>query len=440
MSSESEQRTASYAWAAAEAAGQKPRLLVMWGEHVIARTLERGTVLTLGRSSEASLQVDHASVSRLHAELRIDDLISIRDLGSSNGLRIAGQVLEQGQSHEMHPGQLVAMGAATLVVQPTAIEIRDPGASPTAPSPWPATGPMAEVARLLRLVAPGNVSVLLTGETGVGKEVAAEFVHRCSRRAEGPFIRVNCAALPESLIESEMFGYERGAFTGATGAKPGLFELADGGSLFLDEVGDLPLAVQGKLLRALDLGETQRLGATSTRRVDVRVVSATNRPLAEDVAAGRFRQDLFFRLAAMPVELPPLRHRREEVPGLTRLFLGLAARAAGLPEPPLSESCVRALRTHDFPGNVRELRNMVDRALLLANGGSLAPEHFLLSPQGRPTATDLKSVVKQAERARIEEALRACDGNQTRAAKQLGIGRRTLIDKMHEFGLRRSGR
>jgi transcriptional regulator with PAS, ATPase and Fis domain len=407
----------------------------MWDDHVVATSLERGTVLRLGRGADASVRVDHSSVSRLHAELRVEQQIYIRDLGSSNGLRIAGRALAAREECVLEPGQIVSMGAATLVVQPSGMEFRDPVAGPTPTSPWPDEGPMAEVVRLLRLVARGNVSVLLTGETGCGKEVAAEFIHRGSKRFQGPFVRVNCAALPETLIESELFGHERGAFTGAASSKRGLFEAAEGGTLFLDEVGELPLAVQSKLLRALDTGETQRLGAVATQHVNVRIISATNRPLTQDVAAGRFRQDLFFRLAGMPVELPPLRRRRDEIEGLARLFLRQAAQSEGHTAASLSPESLSALRNYDFPGNARELRNMMERAMLLSGGGAITPAHLMLPSAAVEPATDLKASLKRAEKARILDALQQCGGNQTQAAKQLGIGRRTLIDKMHEHGI-----
>ena len=296
---------------------------------------------------------------------------------------------------------------------------------------------MRDLHRLLERVAQGTISVLLLGETGVGKEVLAGAVHRASPRRDAPFVRLNCAALSESLVESELFGHEKGAFTGAEQAKAGLMETATGGTLFLDEVGELPLPSQAKLLRALEQKEILRVGALKARPIDVRIVAATNRDLEAEIAAGRFRRDLYYRLNGVTLSVPPLRERTAEIAPLARLFLGQAAKALGQPSPPsLSELARARLEAYEWPGNVRELRNMMERAALLA-GEVVDVEHLPLDKleasrwrQTAPPASaeDLAELPadERAARERIVQALERCAGNQTRAAELLGVSRQTL--------------
>jgi DNA-binding NtrC family response regulator len=289
------------------------------------------------------------------------------------------------------------------------------------------------VVELVERVARSDATVLITGESGTGKERVAALVHRRSDRAERAFVKINCAAVPEALIESEFFGHEAGAFTGAQRRREGLFELADGGTLFLDEVGEMPLPLQTKLLRVLQEGEVTRVGGSSTKRVDVRVVAASNRDLPRAVRAGRFREDLFYRLNVVPIEVPPLRARRDEIVPLARLFL---ARGAAL-----SACAERALERHGWPGNVRELQNLMQRASLLSGGrridaALLAPwlgESAPLPPPagaGDPLQALVGRSLRQVEDELIRATLAACDDNRTRAAELLGIGVRTLYDKL----------
>jgi DNA-binding NtrC family response regulator len=312
---------------------------------------------------------------------------------------------------------------------------------------------MEEVFRLVERVAPSPTSVLVTGETGTGKELIAESLHRLSPRREGSLVRINCGALPENLVEAELFGHERGAFTGAERAKPGRFELADGGTLFLDEVGELPAAVQVKLLRVLQDGQVDRIGSTAPRRVDVRLVAATHRDLESEAEAGRFRQDLLFRLRVVEIKVPPLRERSEDVPALVDFFLGKHASRLGRQRPSVSGEALRALASCPWPGNVRELENAVERALLLSDSTELGPADFDLGAAG-PAAEgavpvtvpagsgtpDLKEAARQAaaeaERRLIREALEATGDNVTRAAERLGLSRRGLQLKMKALGLR----
>ena len=236
---------------------------------------------------------------------------------------------------------------------------------------------LRKVTQQIQLVAPTDAAVLVTGESGTGKELVARAIHQNSPRKDRALIKVNCSAVPESLFESEFFGHMRGAFTGAVRDKPGRFELADGGTLFLDEIGDIPLAMQAKLLRVLQEQEIERVGDTRTRKVNVRIVAATNRDLRKDVEAGRFRQDLFYRLVVFPIEIPPLRERSEDIASLAAHFVRLTAKKLNRPVPRLTKAQADQLTAHDWPGNIRELQNAVERATILAQGG---PLHFDLSP------------------------------------------------------------
>lgn len=295
-----------------------------------------------------------------------------------------------------------------------------------------------EVFRLARAAAAGRISVLIVGETGVGKERVAELVHTASARSAGPFTRLNCAAIPENLFESTLFGAERGAFTGATAAKAGALEATDGGTLFLDEVSEIPLACQAKLLRALESGEVLRVGSFSPRTVDVRYVAATNRDPAELVSEGGFREDLLYRLNGLTIRVPPLRERPLDLEPLAQQML---AELSGGRQGKLSDAVLQRLRQYSWPGNVRQLRNVVERAVLMAGGQPVGVEHLPVELEidaaGAPPSTSLRADLGSLERARIIEALEACGGNQTRAAQMLGMPRRTLVSRIEAHGIPR---
>ncbi len=285
--------------------------------------------------------------------------------------------------------------------------------------------------RLLERVAPTETTVLLTGESGTGKEVFARALHALSPRRRGPAIAVNCAAIPEALLENELFGHEKGAFTGADRRQPGRFELAAGGTLLLDEIGEIPLTIQGKVLRVLEERTFERVGGGRTLHADLRLVAATNRDLQRMVEEGRFRGDLFFRLAVFPIELPPLRERASDVPLLARHLLGEIARRHQLPEPRLGAGAAELLAAQPWPGNVRELANVLERALILADGPELAPAD-LLPLLGTPAApADLPA----GERERLRRALIEVEGDKRRAAGLLGISYRALLRKVKEHDL-----
>jgi DNA-binding NtrC family response regulator len=297
----------------------------------------------------------------------------------------------------------------------------------------------------IRQAAPSDVTVLLTGESGTGKELFARALHALSPRAQGPFVAVNVAALPESLVENELFGHERGAYTGATDRRAGRFELADGGTLFLDEIGELPPAVQTKLLRVVEDRTFLRVGGTVPISVDVRLVAATNRDLAQRVQAGAFREDLYYRLDVFPVRLPPLRSRPEDIPALAKVFTAAAARQVKKKDVTLSPGAVDRLVAHDWPGNVRELRNVIERAVLLAPGDVVRPADIVVGLPGESIAPhpSLDGTLEETgerwrragEAARIRRALDETGGDKARAAGELGVPVRRLVQLMKELGI-----
>ncbi len=288
----------------------------------------------------------------------------------------------------------------------------------------------------------GKTSVLITGESGTGKELVARAVHHHSPRAAGPFIPVNCVAVPGELAESLFFGHTKGAFTGATADRKGYFELADGGTLFLDEIGDMPAALQAKLLRVLEDGMVTPVGSTQPRSVDVRVVSATNADLNAKIGSGDFRRDLYFRLARYSVETPPLRSRPEDLPSLAAHFLKLFATEMGMSVPVLTKEALTALRAHAFPGNVRELKNVMERALIMSGGKSIGREHLQLFGEASvtppalsattTTVTDLPLNLEAAENALIQRALEVAGGNVAEASRLLGVNRSRIYRRFPE--------
>jgi transcriptional regulator with PAS, ATPase and Fis domain len=285
-------------------------------------------------------------------------------------------------------------------------------------------------------VAATEATVFLQGESGTGKEVLARFIHRASPRRNGPFVAINCAALPEQLLESEMFGYERGAFTGALQAKPGQIELASTGVLFLDEVSEMSLAAQAKLLRFLQEREFQRVGGTRLVKANVRVIAASNRDLREAVQQGKFREDLFYRLQVFDIPLPPLRERRHDIPLLAEAFLQDLARSLGRVPARLSPAAMNRLLTHSWPGNVRELQNALERAAILCEDGTIGPEH--LSLHAEFPRTDPGSDLGAAARQTIERVLRETDWNKSKAARRLGLTRTQLYVRLRKYGLEAS--
>jgi len=308
------------------------------------------------------------------------------------------------------------------------------------------SGPMTRLGELIERAAPTNGTVLVTGESGTGKELVARAIHTRSKRARRAFVKLNCAAIPKELIESELFGHEKGAFTGASQMKRGKFELADGGTLFLDEVGDMKLEAQAKLLRVLQEGEVERVGGQGELHVDVRIIAATNKDLAQEIAAGNFREDLFYRINVVPIRVPPLREHREDIPDLVRHFVTAACGENGWKPKAVTEPAMRLLQAGDFPGNIRELRNTCERLVIFSTGdtieaGDVRDLAAVSAPKARNAwapGVPLKDLVEAAERDFIQAALDAFGGNMTRTAESLGLERSHLYKKMKALGLRES--
>jgi DNA-binding NtrC family response regulator len=300
---------------------------------------------------------------------------------------------------------------------------------------------LADIKRLHQF---SGTNVLITGESGTGKELVARAIHFGSARAQAPFIAVNCVAIPAELAESTLFGHQKGSFTGATADRKGCFELADGGTLFLDEIGDMDLALQAKLLRVLEDGEVAAVGAARTKRVDVRVVAATNADLAAKIAAGLFRQDLYFRLARYTVETPPLRDHAADIPLLAEHFLALFAEEMGIAAPAWTPQALAMLEGYSFPGNVRELKNIIERALIDCGGKAIQPQHVRLNPSTArpptasgllPTSADIPLNLRAAEEELIRRAIQQCNGNIAEAARLLGVNRSRIYRRFHPSGV-----
>ncbi len=300
---------------------------------------------------------------------------------------------------------------------------------------------MQEVLATVERVAPTNSTVLLGGESGVGKDLLARAIHEKSKRAQGPFVKINSTAIPENLLESELFGFEKGAFTGAVASKPGKFELADKGTLFLDEIGDIPPATQVKLLRVLQEREFERLGGTKTIKVDVRLIAATNRDLREALEQGTFREDLYYRLNVVPIDIAPLRERKEDIPDLVNLFITRFATDSGKAIEGIAPAAMQILTNYHWPGNVRELQNIMERACALAKGNTLEAGdiHLDIRPakaaDGTPGFLPDGMTLEQWEDETVQEALRRANGNKSQAARLLGLSRNALRYRLSKIGI-----
>jgi len=454
----------------------------------------------VGRGIDNDIRIDDQSVSRYHLLIHVADGIAVEDLGSANGTLLfrvdpedtleaptrrneAEARLRGGERRLLEPGDFVRAGSALLMVQSrrpaSTRNVRALSTHPPGEGPAVLLDPEMKRAYEIALrAAQSGISVLITGETGSGKEVFAETIHQRSSRRGRPLLRLNCAALSESLLESQLFGHERGAFTGANQTKAGLLESTDGGTVFLDEIGEMPLSIQAKLLRVLEERSVLRVGATKPRPIDVRFVWATNRDLRVEVQAGRFRNDLYYRIAGVEFSIPPLRRRPLEIEPLARLFLYRFCERSGLPMPELTESALRAMHAYSWPGNVRELKNIMERAPFLCENGVVTAAQIPLPPQpplneidadefppeeqdrtqvfaplrvpqfseeralaeplsSVPRSEPLPGIDSEEERQRVLRALEQCGGNQTRAAKLLGVSRRTLINRVERLNLPR---
>jgi two-component system response regulator AtoC len=426
--------------------------------------------LALGSAEEALDRIGHTQFAFALVAIRLPGLSGIEFLRRARELDVAGPVIMVADS--THGAQIVeAMqaGADDFIRRPyTAEELASAvkrAAGRTRPAvPPPANGDtngarlerelslltspaMREIRGILAQAARADVTVLICGETGVGKEVIAHAIHAQSARSRRAFVKVNCAAMPRELLESELFGHERGAFTGAHQRKPGRFELADGGTIFLDEIGELPPPLQAKLLHVLQDGEFSRVGGAHNMAVDVRVISATNRNLGREVAAGRFREDLFYRLNVINVLVPPLRERGEEIPALARYFVEHYSRAFNVPERPIPAETLQAFLDYAWPGNIRELENFIKRMIVLQDMTLVPRRPVALETVGPGTAgpaagrgLSLKEIsrraVLEAEREVIRRTLDQCRWNRVKTAKMLNISYRALLYKIKDMGLR----
>jgi len=435
---------------------QALQLLVLEASRLSIYPLPPSGSISIGRANDCDARLGDALASRKHAVLHLTPL-AIEDNDSANGTRLGTCRLAARTPVEIEPGQAISIGRSVLIVRAKEA-IREGGVTPErsgAPSSSASEAvvivrepAMQRLFETVERLAQGTINVLILGETGVGKELVAEAIHRASPRREGPFIRINCAALSDALLESDLFGHERGAFTGAVAAKPGLLELADQGHVFLDEVGELSASVQAKLLRVLETREVMRVGGVRGRSVDVRFLFATNRDLEQEVARGAFRADLFFRLKGASLEVPPLRQRSREIIPLAEAFLASAAEKMNLSiRPTLTDEARARLLAYSWPGNVRELRNVIERAVLLCADESIRGADLALQPAPGATAATADSrrptqpcEPASDERERIAQALLDCGGNQSRAAESLGIPRRTLVRKIAQLGLPRPRR
>jgi two-component system response regulator AtoC len=421
-------------------------LVVREGERTRVVDIDDGADVVFGRSSAVTVRLDDGKASREHARfVRRGESVELTDLESRNGTQLNGEMLKGGQARRVRSGDLVHIGKVEILVAETAGVIAEPVTEsadqvPKLSSVIVGDPAMVRVFELVRKVAAAPTTVLILGETGVGKEVIAEQIHRQSPRAAGPFVRLNCGSLPETLLESELFGHEKGAFTGADKRKLGFIETAHGGTLFLDEIGELALGMQTRLLRVLENHRFTRVGGREEIVADLRIVAATNRNLEDDAKAGRFRQDLYFRLSAFVVRVPPLRERAAELELLAELFARQFARRMSRPPPAIDAPAMQLLRRYGWPGNVRELRNAVEHAVVVAEGGVIGvdalPDAVRNAAAGPAPSGPMREQLAELERRNIQEALDAEGGNQTRAAKRLGISRRALQYKLEKYDIK----
>ncbi|MEO1480504.1 MAG: sigma 54-interacting transcriptional regulator [Myxococcota bacterium] len=396
----------------------------------------KGVVLGKAESNDVVIADPYASGT--HARVILEEgRVMVEDLDSRNGVFVDGAKIGVGEARD---GSVIRVGTTELRLERLDGEsARISQEQQAVLSAWVGRSPVSKRVRtLVSRLAQNAAPVLITGETGTGKEVTASILHRAGSRASGPFVALNCGALTPTLIESELFGHEKGAFTGATGRKAGAFESANGGTLFLDEIGELPEALQPQLLRVLETQAVRRVGSSDTVAVDVRVVAATNRDLPTEVEAGRFRADLYHRLAVLGIELPSLRDRRADVADLARHFVAMVAPES---EPvTLSSDAIEKLELHTWDGNVRELRNVIQRAVLMRAADVIGPDDISFSLSSLGNVVSARSQLSSrrlsdVERAAIIDALVHTKGNRTEAAKVLGISRSTLHRKLDEYSI-----
>ena len=439
--------------------GLHPALLVRSAGDVRVVELAPGAGLSIGRSEGNDIVVDEPAVSRRHARIENRGGSLLLTETGRHGVRVGkrkvigeealrpGDVLSIGSLEMLVAGATDGLGDAVVI---DAGDRAEPRRTPLPGGVIIAEASMVDVYRTVRRLSSLDTTVLVRGETGAGKEVVAQAIHTLGRRASGPFVSLNAAAVPETLLEAELFGHERGAFTGADKKRIGLFQRAHGGTLFFDEIAEMPLRLQAKLLRVLETRKVQPVGSSEEITVDIRIIAATHRDLRRAVKEARFREDLFFRISAFVLEIPPLRERPAEIALLASEFARLFAERHAVQRPQITSAAFEALRRRSWPGNVRELKNAIEHALVLAEDGVIRAEHLPIDPDAplgaapsertivpTPRKQDpLREQVMGAERLALEEALRQNNGNQAATARALGISRRTLLYKMDRLGIR----
>lgn len=395
--------------------------------------------LTIGSKEDNHLVLSDPTVSRLHAALiETAGGYVIRDLNSTNGTYLDGVLIREAV---LEFGRTITLGETQIKFIPfhERIEVF-PSSKNVFGNVYGESLEMRNIFAVLERVAPTDVTVILEGETGTGKELLARAIYASSSRAKAPFVVFDCGSVAENLIESELFGHEKGAFTGATYCRQGVFEIARGGTLFLDEIGELGLDLQPKLLRVLETKEVKRVGGSRTTRVDFRLIAATHRDLAKESREGRFREDLFYRLSVLRLRIPPLREKKGDIPLITRQLLrNLSAEYNIAPVPELAPETLEILNSYDWPGNIRELRNVLSRALAMGRRTVIRPKDLLLSPDSESYDQKMDSLIgrslEEIERAAIIQTLKGHHGNKTQTARALGIAYSTLYEKIRKYGI-----
>ncbi|OGW55023.1 MAG: hypothetical protein A2Z46_03175 [Nitrospirae bacterium RBG_19FT_COMBO_55_12] len=416
---------------------KKVRLVVVTGKDERKEALLQKPVVTIGTLGDSDLALTDPTVSRSHAvvEEKADGYL-LRDLGSTNGTFLDGVKVREAY---LSAGSVIRLGQTEIAFSPVEERIENlRSSSGRFGELVGASAAMREVFGVLERVAPTDVSVLILGETGTGKELAARAIHGHSRRSEKPFVVFDCGAVAPNLIESELFGHEKGAFTDAVKSRQGAFELAQDGTIFLDEIGELTPTLQPKLLRALDQREIKRVGAEQPLGINVRVIAATNKNLEKEVQAGRFREDLYYRLSVVSVFMPPLRKRKEDIEKIAEHLLPGISGEMRKKLTGLSPEAAEALRIYPWPGNVRELKNVLERAAALSDGERIEVRDLFLS-QGKKSITIeglSGKTLEEIEKAAIHATLKSVSGNKTAAAKALGIAYSTLYEKMKKYGMK----
>lgn len=398
------------------------------------------TRVRIGNARENDIQIRHPSVSRYHAVIEYrQDQFYLNDLNSAEGTRVQGRKVKEGilkPGHEIHFGKVLVNFASSTQKTTLSPSRESPFAGMVGQSPA-----MASIYSLIKRVSASNISILIQGDTGSGKELVARAIHALSDRCNGPLIILNCGAIPRNLVESEFFGHKKGAFTGADADRVGAFERADGGTVFLDEIGELPLELQPRLLRVLEDKAVTRVGGNKLRPADFRLIAATNRRMEDEVRKGSFRQDLFYRISVVPVTLPPLCERKEDIPVLVEHFLSLKADEIGKEASfhKITNQAKTKLMMHDWPGNVRELRNVIERAVLMTDGNEITAEDLSFVPVGRDEVEE--SLMKgdlsleEVEKKVILHTLKAHNGDKKTTADVLGVAYSTLWAKMKKYNI-----